>query len=256
MILLIDAGNSLTSIGIHNGNNIIKKFSLKTEKIKTRDEFAIFLINLLSFNKIEVSEIDGAIISSVVPYINEALIESIQEYLNVKPIIVEPGIKTGIILKVDNPKDVGSDLIADGVCGLVKYGGECAIVNCGTATKCSLINKKGEWIGVAIAPGYEISSEALYRKTATLPHVGFAIPKNLMGKNSTESVVAGLYYGYQGLIKNLIYETKRQYGLHLKIILSGGVSNYFENALKKHVDVIDYNLTLEGLKIIYEKNKT
>ena len=255
MILLIDTGNSLISMGIHNGDTIIKKFSLKTAKIKTKDEFAIFLINLLNLNKIEMTAIDGVIISSVVPYVNEALIGAIQAYLGVKPIIIEPGIKAGIVLKVDNPKEVGSDLIADGVCGLVKYGGDCVLVNCGTATKCSVINKKGEWLGVAIAPGYEIASEALYHKTATLPHVGFAIPKNLMGKNSAESVAAGLYYGYQGLIRNLIYETKRQYGQHLKVILSGGVSIYFESVLRKDVDVIDYNLTLEGLKIIYEKNK-
>lgn len=255
MILLIDAGNSLISMGIHNGESIERKFSLKTDKIKTKDEFAIFLMNLLKLNSIEMSGIAGVIISSVVPYVNEALIGAIREYLQLTPIVVEPGIKTGIVLKVDNPKEVGSDLIADGVCGFVKYGGDCLIINCGTATKCSVINKKGEWLGVAIAPGYEIASEALYHKTATLPHVGFAVPKNLMGKNSAESVAAGLYYGYQGLIRNLIHETKRQYGQHLKVILSGGVSKYFEDVLRKDVDVIDYNLTLEGLKIIYEKNK-
>ena len=256
MILLIDAGNSLISVGIHNGETILKRFSLKTDKIKTKDEFAIFLMNLLSLNKIKMSAINGVIISSVVPYVNDALIGAVKEYLCVKPIIIEPGIKTGIVLKVDNPKEVGSDLIADGVCGLVKYGGDCIILNCGTATKCSVINKKGEWLGVAIAPGYEIASEALYHKTATLPHVGFAIPKNLMGKNSAEAVAAGLYYGYQGLIRNLIYETKKQYGQYLQVILAGGVSTYFEDVLRKEVDVIDYDLTLEGLKIIYEKNKT
>ena len=255
MILLIDVGNSLISIGIHDRDAIIKKFSLKTTNIKTKDEFAIFLINLFNLSKIEIAAIDGAIVSSVVPYVNEAIIGAIQEYLHINPIVVKLGINIGIALKVDNPKDVGSDLIADGVCGLVKYGGDCIVINCGTATKCSVINKKGEWLGVAIAPGYEITSEALYHKTATLPHIGFVIPENLMGKNSTESVAAGLYYGYQGLIRNLIYETKRQYGLHLKVILSGGVSIYFENVLREYVDIVDYNLTLEGLKIIYEKNK-
>ena len=255
MILLIDAGNSIITIGLHNGRNIERTFTLETKKIKTKDEFALFLISILNLNNIDKKDITGASIASVVPSINNALTEALETYFDLKPIIIEPGIKTGIKLKVDNPKEVGADLIADALAGYVKYKKNLLIINCGTATKYSVVTEDGEFIGVAIAPGFQIGSEGLFKKTAQLPDVGLKMPKDPIGKNSVDSIASGLFYSYACSIKSYIALIKEHYGNDLIVILSGGVSRYFSEYLKKEIHYADLNLTLEGLKIIYDKNK-
>jgi len=255
MILLIDAGNSIITIGLHNGDFIEKTFTLETKKIKTKDEFALFLISILNLNNIDKKTITGAAIASVVPTINNVLKDSLKTYFDIKPIIIEPGIKMGIKLKVDNPKEVGADLIADALAGHVKYKKNLLIINCGTATKYSLISEAGEFIGVAIAPGFLIGSEGLFTKTAQLPDVGLSMPKDTIGKNSVDAIASGLFYSYAGSIKSYIALIKETYGNDLIVILTGGISRYFEDYLKKEIHYADINLTLEGLKIIYDKNR-
>lgn len=255
MILLIDAGNSIITIGLHNGQKIEKTFTLETKKIKTKDEFALFLISILNLNNIDKDNITGAAIASVVPSINNALNDALDSYFGIKPILIEPGIKTGIKLKVDNPKEVGADLIADALAGHVKYKKNLLIINCGTATKYSVVNEDGEFIGVAIAPGFQIGSEGLFKKTAQLPDVGLKMPKDPIGKNSVDSIASGLFYSYACSIKCYIALIKEHYGNDLIVILSGGVSRYFSEYLKKEIHYADLNLTLEGLKIIYDKNR-
>ncbi|MDD2371913.1 MAG: type III pantothenate kinase [Firmicutes bacterium] len=255
MILLIDVGNSIITIGLHNGQIIEKTFMIETKKIKTKDEFALFLISILNLNNIDKETIIGASIASVVPSINNALIESLKVYFNIKPIIIEPGIKMGIKLKVDNPKEVGADLIADALAGHIKYKKNLLIINCGTATKYSVITEAGEFIGVAIAPGFQIGSEGLFKKTAQLPDVGLKMPKEPIGKNSVEAIASGLFYSYACSIKSYIALIKETYGNDLIVILTGGISRYFSEYLKKEIHYADINLTLEGLKIIYDKNK-
>lgn len=256
MILLIDAGNSIITIGLHNGRNIERTFTLETKKIRTKDEFALFLISLLELNKLEIESIDGASIASVVPSINNALKEALETYFKITPVIIEPGIKTGIKLKVDNPKEVGADLIADALAGHVKYKNKLLIINCGTATKYSVVTDNGEFIGVAIAPGFQIGSEGLFKKTAQLPDVGLKMPKDPIGKNSVDSIASGLFYSYACSIRSYIALIKKHYGDDLIVVLSGGISRYFRDYLKDDINYSDMNLTLEGLKIIYDKNKT
>lgn len=255
MILLIDAGNSLITIGLHDGSRVVKTFTMETKKIRTRDEFALYLQNILQMNHFDSTDIVGAAVASVVPAVNRALVEALEEYFDIHPVMVEPGIRTGIHLNVDNPKEVGSDLIADGIAGHVKYPGTLLIINCGTATKFSVISAKGEFIGVAIAPGFEIGSEGLFQKTAQLPNVGMRIPKDPIGKNSVDAITSGLFYSYAGSIQSYIALIKSRYGQETKVILTGGVSGLFADYLKPVVDYVDPNLTLEGLKIIYDKNR-
>lgn len=256
MILLIDAGNSIITLGIHNGKSIEKTFTFETRKIKTKDEFALYLLNIMALNGISKECITGAAIASVVPSINTALTEALKGYFGLLPVLVEPGIKTGILLKVDNPKEVGADLIADALAGHIKYKCKLLIVNCGTATKYSVISENGEFLGVAIAPGFEIGSEGLFRKTAQLPDVGLKIPAEPIGKNSVDSLSSGLFYSYGGSIRSYIHIIKQRYGSDIKVVLSGGISGYFREFLGTDVDYMDKNLTLEGLKIIYDKNNT
>ena len=256
MILLIDAGNSIINIGIHNQEKIIKNFQLETKKIKTKDEFAVFLMNLLSYNGLNKEEITGGALASVVPSVNNAIIEGVKEYFYISLVVVEPGIKTGIIPKIDNPKELGADLIADALAGHIKYKGKILIVNCGTATKYSVIDETGTLLGVAIAPGFEIGSEGLFKKTAQLPDIGLRLPKDVLGKNSVESISSGLYFTYGEGIKGYISLVKKKYGEDIKVVLSGGLGKLFAEYLKATIDYVDTYLTLEGLKIVYDKNRT
>ena len=255
MILLIDAGNSIINIGIHNGKKIEKSFQIETKKVKTKDEFAIFLLGLLNYNGINKDEIDGGALASVVPSINNAIIEGVEEYFNIKLVVVEPGVKTGIILKIDNPKELGADLIVDALAGHIKYKSKLLIINCGTATKYSVIDENGTFLGVAIAPGFEIGSEGLFKKTAQLPDIGLRVPKDIIGKNSVESISSGLYFSYGEAIKGYIRLVKEEYGEDIKVVLSGGIGKHFASYLKDNIDYVDTYLTLEGLKIVYDKNK-
>lgn len=255
MILLVDVGNSRISIGISRDNKIIKTFSLETGKIKTRDEFALALLPLLELNKLPKEEITGACIASVVTSLNEALREALNAYLGIVPIWIEPGIKTGIILQVENPKEVGADLIADAIAAYRKYGGDNIIVNCGTATKVSFVNSKGEFKGVAIGIGYEVGAEALFTKTASLPHIALMKPDELLGKNTVNSLASGLYYSHLGGLRYMIKKAKNDCGASAKVILTGGNAGYFKRDLEDIVDFVNFNLTLEGLEIAYVRNK-
>ena len=255
MILLIDAGNSIINIGIHNGKKIEKSFQIETKKVKTKDEFAIFLLGLLNYNGINKDEIDGGALASVVPSINNAIIEGVEEYFNIKLVVVEPGVKTGIILKIDNPKELGADLIVDALAGHIKYKSKLLIINCGTATKYSVIDENGTFLGVAIAPGFEIGSEGLFKKTAQLPDIGLRVPKDIIGKNSVESISSGLYFSYGEAIKGYIRLVKEEYGEDIKVVLSGGIGKHFAGYLEESIDYVDTYLTLEGLKIVYDKNR-
>lgn len=255
MILLLDAGNSIINIGIHDGNKIIKTFQMETKKVKTKDEFAIFLLNLLMYNNIDISDINGGALASVVPSVNNSIVECVKDYFDVKLVVVEPGIKTGVKLKIDNPKELGADLIVDALAGYIKYKGKILIINCGTATKFSVIDEEGTFLGVAISPGFVMGSEGLFKKTAQLPDIGLKIPKNIIGKNSVDSISSGLYFSYCESIRGYIKLIKKEYGEDIKVILSGGVGKLFIEYLKEDVDYLDTYLTLEGLKIIYDKNK-
>lgn len=255
MILLIDVGNSLVDIGIHNQKKIINDFQLETKKIKTKDEFAILLMNLLSYNGLNKEEITGGALASVVPSVNNVIIEGVKNYFNISLVVVEPGIKIGIIPKIDNPKELGADLIADALASHIKYKGKILVVNCGTATKYSVIDERGNLLGVAIAPGFEIGSEGLFQKTAQLPDIGLRLPKDIIGKNSIESISSGLYFSYVEGIKGYISLIKGKYGEDIKVVLSGGLSKIFADYLKDSIDYVNTYLTLEGLKIAYDKNR-
>lgn len=254
MILLLDAGNSIITIGVHDGRKISRTFTMETRKIRTKDEFALFLINMLMLSGIQQESITGAAIASVVPTVNASLQEALQEYFGIQPVVVGPGIRMGIRLKVDNPKEVGADLIADALAAHVKYSGKVLVVNCGTATKYSVISEDGEFMGVAIAPGFELGAEGLFKKTAQLPDVGLRIPDEPVGRNSVDAIASGLYFSYGGGIRQFIEILKSHYGMDMKVILTGGISNHFRDYLKDQIDYWDIHLTLEGLKIIYDKN--
>ncbi|MCX8065300.1 MAG: type III pantothenate kinase [Candidatus Hydrogenedentes bacterium] len=253
MLLVIDVGNTNIVVGIYKGDELINHWRLLTSNYRTGDEFHL-LLNMLFFTAgIKPSMIRGCCISSVVPDVNPSLIQLSTRAFGFKPIMVEPGIKTGIILQVENPKEVGADRIVNAVAGIEEYGRPLIIVDFGTATTFDVVTDKAEWIGGIIVPGIQLSAEALFEHCAKLPHVDIVIPNTVIGKNTVDNIRIGLTYGYADLVDGLITRIQEEMGIKMKVVATGGMANLISK-ITKNIDVVDPLLTLKGLKLIYDKN--
>lgn len=253
ILLVIDVGNTNIVVGIYKGDELINHWRLLTSNYRTGDEFYLLLSMLFYTSGIKPSTIKGCCISSVVPDVNPSLIQLCTRAFGFKPIMVEPGIKTGIILQVENPKEVGADRIVNAVAGVEEYGGPLIIVDFGTATTFDVITENAEWLGGIIVPGIQLSAEALFEHCAKLPHVDIAIPNTVIGKNTVDNIRIGLTYGYADLVDGLIARIQNELKTKTKVVATGGMANLISK-LTKNIDIIDQLLTLKGLKLIYEKN--
>ena len=253
MILTIDIGNTNIVIGIFKGEELIKHWRFSTSKKKTSDEYGIKVRSLLRTEGIEKEDFRGAVISSVVPSVTESFSMAIRDYLDIEPMVVGPGIKTGLPIKTDNPREVGSDRIVNAVAAYRKHKSALIIVDFGTATTFDYVNEKGEYTGGAIAPGLEISAEALSQRTAKLPRVEIGKPKKIIGKNTFESMQAGLFYGFLSMTNGIIEKIKKEAGGTPKVIATGGIAKIIAVETEL-INEVDEFLILEGLKIIYEEN--
>jgi type III pantothenate kinase len=255
MLLTIDVGNTNIVFGVFNGEVLVNFWRLNTNKSATADEIGVFLYQILQNEGINLTEIDDIIISSVVPSIMYAILHMTQKYFKKEPLVIEPGIKTGLHIKYDNPKQVGADRIVNAVAGLRKYGGPLIIVDFGTATTFCAITEKNEYLGGAIAPGIVISSEALFQNAAKLTRVELQKPNSAIAKNTASSIQSGIYYGYVGLVDNIISKFKEELGLeNVKVIATGGLSALIAPE-SRQIQIVDKMLTLDGLRFIYELNK-
>ncbi|NLC66988.1 MAG: type III pantothenate kinase [Clostridium sp.] len=258
MILLIDVGNTNIVMGVHNGNKMISDFRLSTDTKKTSDEMSIAVLSLFELNNLDIDSIEGVIISSVVPNIMYSLENVVRKLFNLRPIIVGAGIKTGINVKTDNPKEVGADRIVNAVSAYDKYKQSLIIIDFGTATTLCSIGDDGSYEGGVICPGVKISSDALFEKAAKLPRVELSKPKNVIGKNTINSMQSGMVYGYIGMVEYLVEKmSKEMIGKGYKkpyVIATGGLARLI-NSGTDIIDAIESNLTLKGLKIIYDKNR-
>ncbi|HEY8363348.1 MAG TPA: type III pantothenate kinase [Tissierellaceae bacterium] len=257
LLLVIDVGNTNIVLGVYDGEKLLYDWRIATDKDKTSDEYGLLVDQLFKFNGISIKDVKDIIISSVVPPLMHTLSAMSIKYFNVKPIIVGPGVKTGMNIKYDNPREVGSDRIVNAVAAYEKYGGPVIIVDFGTATTFCAVSKKGEYLGGAIAPGIKISSEALFLRTAKLPKVEIAKPKSVIAKNTVNSIQAGLVYGYIGLVDYIIekmMEELKDEGDDIKVIATGGFASLIASE-SKYIQKIDKYLTLEGLRIIFNRNK-
>ncbi|SMB86163.1 pantothenate kinase [Desulfonispora thiosulfatigenes DSM 11270] len=257
MLLAFDVGNTNIVLGIFEGKKLLTDWRIATDKSKTADEYGIIINNLFNYHKLDVGSITDVIISSVVPPIMTSLEEMAFKYFNVNPMIVGPGIKTGMPILYENPKEVGADRIVNGIAAYNKYGGPLIIVDFGTATTFCAISAKGEYLGGAITPGVQISAEALYTRTAKLPKVELIAPKNkkTIGKNTVAAMQAGIVYGYCGIVESIVTRMKKEMGSKdVKVIATGGISPVIASE-SKVIDSVDKLLTLDGLRIIYEQNK-
>lgn len=254
MLLCIDVGNTNIVMGVFDQERIIGHWRVRTEKETTYDELGILICNLFQTSGIKMDRVSGIIISSVVPPLINTLEGLSEKYFNIKPVIVGRGIKTGMPIRYDNPKEVGADRIVNSVAAYEKYRCGLIIVDFGTATTFDCVTPEGEWIGGAISPGLIISGEALFSRTSKLPRIEtYSTPKNVIAKDTISAMNAGILYGYAGLVDGIITRIKKEMGCDVKVIATGGIAPLIAKETVT-IDLIDENLTLEGLKLLYKRN--
>ena len=254
MLLAVDVGNSNIKLGGFSGDELVFVSDMATDTKATADEYAIKILSAFSLHSVERSEIDGAIISSVVPQINRALCGGIEKLFSVKPLIVGPGVKTGVGIQCDMPSSVGADLICATVAAHFLYGSPSVIVDMGTATKLTAVNEKGAFVGTSIAPGVMLGLNALAGGTAQLPLVSLEAPVSAIGKNTADCMKSGIILGAASMIDGMSERIKDELGGKALIIATGGYSSIILPYCKQNI-TYDENLVLKGLNLIYNKNK-
>ncbi len=255
MILVIDVGNTNMTLGVYEGENLEATFRMMSKTPRTSDEYGIMITQLLKNKGIDVEQLEGSIIASVVPDVMHSLVGGVVRYLNSNPLIVGPGVKTGIKIVTENPRAIGADRIVDAVAAYEKYGGPILVLDFGTATTYDLVTEAGEFAAGITAPGIRISSEALWTKTAKLPNIEIKKPDSILAQETITSMQAGLMYGQIGQTEYIIKKVKEESGIeNLKVVATGGLGRLIADETDA-IDVYDSSLTLDGLRIIYEKNR-
>ncbi|HEV8658325.1 MAG TPA: type III pantothenate kinase [Thermoanaerobaculia bacterium] len=250
-LLVVDVGNTNIVLGIYRGEALLGSWRLATARDRTADEYGILARQLIEgFN----DDLEGAIVASVVPPVNGAIATMIHQYFGVDPLFVEPGVKTGIAIHVDNPQEVGADRIVNCVAAFERFGGPTIIVDFGTATTFDVVTANAEYVGGAIAPGLTISAEALFARAARLTRVDIRRPESVIGSNTVVNMQSGIYFGYLSLVDGLLARMKQEVHGLKRVVATGGLASLFEND-SEHIDEIDPELTLKGLKIIYDRNR-
>lgn len=256
MLLTIDVGNTNITFGVFDEDRtLITTFRMMTTINRTSDEYGMSIRELLKSNEIDYGGIDGAIIASVVPNVMHSLTGALIRYFDCDPVIVGPGIKTGIKLGSENPREIGADRIVDVVAAYEKYGGPVLVIDFGTATTYDLVSADGDFSVGITAPGIKISAKALWEDTAKLPEIEIKKPASILARETISSMQAGLVYGQIGQTEYIINQVKKETGIkNLKVVATGGLGNIICGETET-IDVYDRQLTLEGLRIIYEKNQ-
>src|SRR6202165_3296730 len=265
MLLAIDVGNTNTVLGLYDVSSgaarsgggpgaLRDSFRVRAEKDRTGDEYGLQIKALFDFAKLDLSQVKDVIISSVVPPMAFPLEQMCSRFFGKKPLFVGPGVKTGMPVLYDNPREVGADRIVNAVAAYERFKQGLIIVDFGTATTFDAVTPKGEYLGGAIAPGIGISMEALFPRASKLPRVAFARPERVVGRNTVSSMQSGLVYGYVGMVDGICVRMKDELGFPVKTVATGGLAPLIAN-ISERIEVVDDLLTLEGLRIIYQRNR-
>lgn len=254
MLLAIDVGNTGIKFGVFNQDKLESSWTMATSISRKADEYAALLLHLLYHSNMKSSDISDSIICSVVPPLNTTLVEMVQKYFKVTPLVVAAGVKTGVKICMDNPKEVGADRIVNAAAAKQIYGHPVIVVDIGTATTFDVVSVNGDYIGGVIAPGIKTASDALVFRAAKLPRVELIRPKNVVGTNTIDAMQSGIVFGYVGLINEIIMRIKKEIEGNAKVVATGGDADLICNETSV-IDVLDQNLTLEGLQMIYKMNR-
>lgn len=255
MLFVIDVGNTNINYGVYDGDKLIASFRMMSKMPRTSDEYGVMILGMLYNNKVSADDIDGTIIVTVVPNVMHALTSAVIKYIKTTPVIVGPGVKTGIKIVTENPREIGPDRIVDAVAAYEKYGGPVLVLDFGTATTYDYIAADGSFAAGITAPGIRTAAKALWEDTAKLPEIEIKKPKSILAQETISSMQAGLVYGQIGQTEYIIKKVKEETGIsEMKVVATGGLGRII-SAETDMIDVYDPDLTLDGLRIIYEKNK-
>ena len=255
MLLVIDVGNTNMTLGVYDGTELKATFRMMTKTPRTSDEFGVMITQLLRNKGIDAKELEGSIVASVVPDVMHSLMGGLVRYTETKPMNVGPGVKTGIRIITEDPRAIGADRIVDAVAAYEKYGGPVLVLDFGTATTYDLITEKGEFMAGITAPGIRISSEALWTQAAKLPNIEIRKPKSILAQETISSMQAGLVYGQIGQTEYIIKKVKEESAIsNIKVVATGGLGRLIADETES-IDIYDSSLTLDGLRIIYDKNR-
>lgn len=255
MLLVLDVGNTQTVLGVYEDSELLVSWRISTDIRKSGDEFWVVLRSLFREADLDTGVIDGICISTVVPPLQAMLEEVCSRYFKTAPVIVEPGVKTGLSILYDNPREVGADRIVNSVAGIHLYGSPLIIVDFGTATTFDAVSSKAQYLGGAIFPGIGISAEALFQRTAKLPRVELVAPKNVIGKDTVSSIKSGMIFGYAEMVDGMVRRIRKEMEGTPKVIATGGLAGIISQH-SQEIQHVEPLLTLVGLRLIYEKNRS
>ncbi|MEA2684322.1 MAG: type pantothenate kinase [Chloroflexota bacterium] len=258
MLLAIDVGNTNTVLGAFEGVELVEHWRIATRGDSTSDELGVILRGLFMGGRVRLEQVDGVVVSSVVPGLNQAIADMCTRLLNLDPLVIGPGVRTGMQIRYDNPREVGADRIVNSVAAFSKYGGPAVVIDFGTATTFDAIGANGDYLGGVIAPGIRISMDALFNRAAKLPRFELAVPPGLegaIGKNTVESMQAGFVFGFAGQIEGIVRRMQVELGGDCRVIATGGLASLIA-AHAGVIEVVDDNLTLDGLRLLHELNST
>jgi type III pantothenate kinase len=253
MLLALDVGNTNVTIGTFDGEKVAGRWRLRTIREQTADEWGILLRNLFSLSSLDLASVDGVVISSVVPAVDQPLEAMAERYFGRRPMFVSPSTDLGVAIHYDNPREVGADRLVNCVAGFSRYGGPCIVVDLGTTINFDIVAANGDFLGGVICPGIGMSISGLFARTARLPMVDFREPQKLIGSNTVGSITSGLYYGFVGMIDGIVERISDELGPQTKSVATGGQGNVIIRS-SRYVKIYDEDLTLHGLRLIWERN--